>query len=206
MAKFDLITIARQYGAGGSDLARVLGQKLGWPVLDRDIIRHAAESLKTDEASTRHLDETVETTFQTIAKGFVAAVPEAMIEPTYEVDVDELARATHRVITAAGTRTPLIAVGHGVQCLFGERPGTLHVRVVAPLAQRAANIATRSGQDIERATEETQRRDADRARYLRHHFNRDNNDPMLYSAQFNTAQLTVEEVADAIVGMVSASR
>lgn len=198
MAKFDLITIARQFGAGGSDLALVLGKKLGWPVLDRDIIRQAAGSLKTDEASAKHLDETVETTFQTIAKGFVAAVPEAMIEPTYEVDVDELARATHRVIVAAGARAPLIVVGHGVQCLFGDRPGTLHVRVVAPLAQRAANIAARQGMDVEAATDETNRRDADRARYLRHHFGRDNNDPMLYSVQFNTAQLTVEEIAEAI--------
>jgi cytidylate kinase len=200
--RVDLITIARQFGAGGSELARALGDALGWPVLDRDIIHAAAAQLHTDAASTEHLDESVQTTLQTVLQGFAHTVPEVSIEPAYEVDPDELARATHRVLAAAAEKPPLIVVGHGVQCLFANRPGTLHVRVVAPVAVRAGAIASRMNLDDSTARVETEKRDKDRARYLRHHFDCDNSDPILYSVQFNTAQLSVPSVARAIFELV----
>jgi len=200
--RIDLITIARQFGAGGSELARELGQAIGWPVLDRDIIHAAAAQLHTDAASMEHLDESVQTTLQTVLQGFAHTVPEVSIEPAYEVDPDELARATHRILATAAEKPPLIVVGHGVQCLFSKRPGTLHVRVVAPVAVRAGAIASRMNLDEVGARAETEKRDKDRARYLRHHFACDNNDPILYSVQFNTSQLSVPNIVRAIAELV----
>ncbi|HSO35304.1 MAG TPA: cytidylate kinase family protein, partial [Labilithrix sp.] len=120
-SKLDLVTIARQFGAGGSDLAQVLGKSLGWPVLDREIIHAAAERLHADEAYAANLDEYVASALQKIAKGFALAIPEYAVEPAYDIDPDDLARATHQVILAAARTVPLIVVGHGVQCLFASR-------------------------------------------------------------------------------------
>ena len=202
MSKIDLVTIARQFGAGGSDLGQALSQSLGWPVLDRAIIHDAAARLHADEAQAMSVDEYVASALAKLAKGFALGVPEFAIEPAYEIDPEELARATHQVILAAAKSVPLIIVGHGVQCLFAARTDALHVRVVAPVAKRAACIAERSKLELAAATTEVQQRDAQRARYLRHHFGCDNNDPMLYDAQFNTAQLSVAEVASAITQIV----
>jgi cytidylate kinase len=205
MSKIDLVTIARQFGAGGSDLAQALSKSLGWPVLDRGIIHDAAERLHTDEARASGVDEYVASALAKLAKGFALGVPEFAIEPAYEVDPDELARATHDVIRAAVKSAPLIIVGHGVQCLFAARPNALHVRVVAPVDKRAICIAERLKLDLAAATTEVHQRDTQRARYLRHHFGCDNNDPMLYDAQFNTAHLSVAEVASAITQIVCVS-
>ncbi|MDB5215578.1 MAG: Cytidylate kinaselike family [Myxococcaceae bacterium] len=202
MSKIDLVTIARQFGAGGGDLAQALSQSLGWPVLDREIIHDAAARLHADEARATSVDEYVASALSKIAKGFALGLPEYAIEPAYEVDPDDVARATHEVIRAAAKSTPLIIVGHGVQCVFASRPGSLHVRVVAPVEKRAACIAERSKMELAAATTEVQQRDTQRARYLRHHFGCDNNDPMLYDAQFNTAHLSVAEVASAITEIV----
>ena len=204
MAKIDLVTIARQFGAGGSDLALELSKVLGWAVLDREIIHDAAERLHADEARAANVDEYVTGVLQKLAKGFALGVPEYAIEPAYEVDPDEVARATHQVILGAVKSVPLIVVGHGVQCLLKSRPSTLHVRMVAPVAKRAACVAERLQLELAEATAEVQRRDGQRARYLRHHFGCDNNDPMLYDVQFNTAQLSVAEVAGAIAQLVNA--
>jgi cytidylate kinase len=205
MPKIDLVTIARQFGAGGSDLAQSLSKSLGWPVLDRAIIHDAAERLHADEALASGVDEYVASTLAKLAKGFALGVPEFAIEPAYEVDPEELARATHDVIRAAVKSAPLIIVGHGVQCLFAARPNSLHVRVVAPVAKRATCIAERLEIDLAAATTEVRQRDTQRARYLRHHFGCDNNDPMIYDAQFNTARLSVAEVASAITQIVCVS-
>jgi cytidylate kinase len=77
------------------------------------------------------------------------------------------------------------------------------VRVVAPLAHRAATVASRAGIDPSAATAETERRDAHRARYLKHHFGCDNNDPTLYSVQFNTARLSTDAIVAAIATLVA---
>jgi cytidylate kinase len=205
MSKVDLVTISRQFGAGGSDLARALGQSLGWHVLDREIIHGAAEGLHANEALAANLDEYVATALQKIARGFALAVPEYAIDPAYEIDPDELARATHQVIRAAAKSVPLIVVGHGAQCLFASRPQTLHVRVVAPVPKRASSIAERLKLEVGAATTEVHHRDTERARYLRHHFGADINDPTLYDVQFNTARLSVAAVASAVTQIVRTS-
>lgn len=202
--KLDLVTIARQFGAGGSDLAQALGKSLGWPVLDREIIHAAAERLHADEACAANLDEYVASALQKLAKGFALAIPEYAVEPAYDIDPDDLARATHQVILAAARTVPLIVVGHGVQCLFASRPSALQVRVVAPVPKRAACIAERLKIDPGAATTEVHHRDAQRARYLRHHFGADNNDPTLYDVQLNTNHLELAELAGALTQMVRA--
>lgn len=202
MSKLDLVTISRQFGAGGSDLALALGQSLGWHVLDREIIHAAAQQLHADEALAANVDEYVATALQKIAKGFALAVPEFAIEPAYEVDPDELARATHQFILAAAKSVPLIVVGHGAQCLFASRPHTLHVRVVAPVPKRATGVAARLKLEVGAATTEVHHRDTERARYLRQHFGADINDPTLYDVQFNTARLSVAKVASAVTEIV----
>lgn len=200
--KIDLIAIARQFGAGGSDLARALGDELKWPVLDREIIRGAAEELHTDEANAACFDEHVQGVVAKLARDFALSVPEYVVDPSYEVDPDDLARATHKVIRSAVANAPIIVVGHGVQCLFKTRPRTLVVRVVAPVDARAKRVAERLGMTEEAAHDEVKRRDGQRARYLRHHFGCDNNDPTLYDVQLNTARLTLTEVARAIGQLV----
>jgi cytidylate kinase len=205
VTKIDLVTIARQFGAGGSDLALALSKSLGWPVLDREIIHAAAEQLHADQARAEDVDEYVTTALQKLAQGFALGVPEYAVEPAYEIDPDELARATHQVILAAAKTAPLIVVGHGVQCLLASRPSALHVRVVAPAPKRAVCVADRLKLELDAASAEVHHRDTQRARYLRHHFSADNNDPMLYDVQFNTARLSVAEVASAIAQMVAAS-
>jgi cytidylate kinase len=202
MSKLAVVTIARQFGAGGSDLALALSASLGWPVLDREIIHGAAAQLHADEARAASVDEYVASALQKLAQGFALGVPEYAIEPAYEVDPEELARATHQVILAAAKSVPLIVVGHGVQCLLASRPDTLHVRVVAPASKRAASVAERLKLELSAATTEVHERDTQRARYLRHHFGADNNDPMLYDVQFNTAHLSVAELASTITQLV----
>lgn len=203
MNRVDVITIARQVGAGGSELGQALAKRLGWRVVEREIIHAAAKELDTDAEHTAHLDEYVQSTLARIGKDFIFGIPEGYIEPTYEVDPDELAKASHRFIVSAAERNaPLIIIGHGAQCLLAQRPGTLHVRVTAPPVYRADCIAKRMNVTLDEAKAEVEKRDKQRAAYLRHHFNVDNNDPNLYSLQFNTAAICVTDVTDTITRLV----
>jgi cytidylate kinase len=197
---FEIVTIARQFGAGGGDLAVALGKALGFPVLDRGIIHAAATQIDADVTHASGVDEYAATALERVMSGFASAIPEYAVEPAYEVDPE--ARAAPTVGKAAARTAPLVVVGHGAQCLLAARPATLHVRVTAPFDVRARCVAERTSVSEAAAAEEVRRRDADRARYLRHHFGADSNDPKLYSVQFNTARLPVAEVTRIVVSIV----
>jgi cytidylate kinase len=205
MGRADVITIARQYGSGGADLAKALGARLGWPVLEREIIRAAAERLHAKEHDLELVDEYAKTALDRIGAVISLGLPEyAPTGPTYEVDPDHLAKVEHAVIRAAAETPPLILVGHGAQCLLRKRPATFHVKVVAPAEQRARAIAQRKAIALAAAQDEVRRRDKERERYLLHHFGCDTNDPMLYGIQVNTAFVSIDEAASAIVALVTA--
>src|SRR5438067_7278382 len=138
----DVITIGREFGAGGSELAAALGERLGWPVLDRDLPARVARRLGLEETAVERLDEHAPTLLSRVALAMLACPPEAplFVDTTDVLSPDAVAGATRVEIEQAVTAAPLVIVGHGGQCLLRARPGTLHVRLVAPPADRVARI------------------------------------------------------------------
>ncbi len=208
MGRFDLITVARQVGAGGSELAQSLGSHLGWPVLEHEVVRAAATVLGVTQDALEPMDEYALSALERFGSSFYAGLPE--LAPSsgaaYHVDPDRLARAEHAVLRAAAGSPPVILVGHGAQCLFRARPSALHVRVVAPLDARARRVASRASMPFEAARSEVKRRDRDRDRYLRHHFACDTHDAMLYAVQINTSVVSTEDAVAMLAALVTSPR
>jgi len=130
-----LITVSREFGAGGSDLASELGSRLKWPVLDHDIVHRVAERLRLDDGTVEPFDEHPPSLLARIATVLIVPLPGMYSFPAAD-DVpshDAIAGATRRVIEDAAKSLPLIVVGHGAQCIFEDWTDTLSVRLVAPL-------------------------------------------------------------------------
>jgi cytidylate kinase len=202
----DLITVSREFGAGGSDLARFVGDELQWPVLDRDLVHLVAERLRLEPHHVEAVDEQPPGLLtRLIASALLMAPPELPTEmQTDRLHPDSVAAAARAAILAAAEAPPLIVVGHASQCLFRHRPGTLHIRLVAPLALRLRRVCTRVPCDSARAVAETRRMDQARAAYVRRHHATDWRDPLLYDMQFNTGRVSIEEAARMVVQAVNA--
>ena len=200
----DLITITREFGAGGSELAAALGGQLGWRVLDQDIARLVAERLGVAVEQVSARDEHAPGILERIGSVVLRTSPELM--PAPEVlrmpAPDDIAGAVRALLTEAAATPPLIVVGHGAQALFHGRPRTLHVRLVAPLADRVRRICHRTGCTGGDAVGLAHRMDAERIFYVRHYHERDWHDPLLYHLQVNTAALDIDEATRAVLGVV----
>lgn len=204
MSIIQLITISREFGAGGSELAARVGEQLGWPVLDHDIIHRVAERVRLDDDTVERMDEH--------SPSFLARIASVLIVPQPEIfsfaqngdltSHDAIAEAALEVITEMARRPPVVIVGHGAQCIFAGRADALHVRVVAPHADRSARVQRRLR--VARGMAETLMREADRDRqaYVQRHFHRDWHNPLLYDLWLNTARVTIDEGAVAIVDLV----
>jgi cytidylate kinase len=208
MQPVTLLTITREFGAGGSELAAELGRRLGWRVLDREIVSLVARRLgvaRTDvEARDEHapgLLERIGTSLLRTSPDFVAA-PETVRLP----DPAEIAAASREVLLEAAASPPLVVVGHGGQSLFHGRPDALHVRLVAPLESRVRRICGRSPSGEREAAALAQRMDAERVAYVRRYFGRDWHDPLLYDLQVNTRAIGIAEAAAMVLQLVDGRR
>lgn len=202
----DIITISREHGSGGSEIAHGVGERLGWAVLDHDLVHRVAERLRCEDEIVERFDEHPPKLLARIASVLLMAPPElpVSIDAASIPNGDRIAAAARAVIRAAADAPPLVVVGHGAQCIFRGRPDALHVRVVAPLDERVRRLQARHGWDAARARAEAERADADRREYLRRYFQSDLNDPLLYDLQVNTARLTVEQVVELITSVARA--
>jgi len=199
-----LITVSREFGAGGSDLAHELGARLKWPVLDHDIVHRVAERLRMDDGTVEPFDEHPPSLLARIATVLIVSVPGMYSYPTAaEVPThDAIADATRRVIEDAARSLPLIVVGHGAQCIFEDRIDTLSVRLVAPVRLRVSRVAARQKIGHPVAAELVRRADEDRQAYIQRYFQRDWRSELLYDLQMNTGTIGISEVATMVTRLV----
>ena len=202
-AMVQLVTISREYGAGGSELGVLLGQKLGWPVLDHELVRKLAARLRCEESEVKAMAEHAPTFFERLAAAAVVTAPESRVHSTpWPTDPDCVAAAAREVLLEAAQNPPLIIVGHGGNCLFSGRRDVLRVRVTAPFDERVERVARRSGMTRQQSAAEVRRRDADRQQYLQRYYRRDVNDPCGYDLQINTGTIPLEAAAQLVLAVV----
>jgi cytidylate kinase len=200
-----LITVSREYGAGGSELGVLLGEHLGWRVLDRDLARRIAGRLRCADRTIETMVERAPTLLERVTAAFTVVPAEAPIlpDPSAALDPDHLVEASRAVLREAVRELPLIIIGHAANCLFGDRPDVLRIRVTAPYDLRVRRVAQRSGVSPAAAADDVRHHDDNRRQYLERYYRCDTNDPGAYDLQINTATIPLNTAADLVRGIVN---
>jgi cytidylate kinase len=200
-----LITISRQYGAGGSDLAARVAATLGWRVVDNELVERVAARAGLTAEDVAQREERVSTFIERLARTVVAATPELVVPPeaggTAEVD---LVRLTERVVEEVAAEGRVVLVGRAAPAVLARERDAIHVKVVAPRDWRIRAVIERLGVPMEEAARLTEETDRNRARYHRQHYQRDWADPANYHLVLNTAALGLDGAAEVIVARARA--
>jgi hypothetical protein len=198
-----LITISREYGAGGSELGVLLGKELGWRVLDHELVQQLAARLRCEEGEVVAMDEHAPSFLERLAAVAVVTAPESRAHSKpWSTDPDCIAAAAREVLQEAASKLPLIVVGHGGNCLFRGRADVLRVRVTAPFDVRVRRVAKRTGLTPAQAAAEVRRKDSDRQQYLQRYYHSNLNDPCEYDLQVNTAAVPLEAAARVVLALL----
>ncbi|HEU5349283.1 MAG TPA: cytidylate kinase-like family protein [Ktedonobacterales bacterium] len=193
------ITIARLYGSGGGEVARRVARRLGWHLVDHDVVVQVAHQLGITEEEAEDLDERTEgfilralnsmsLMYPTVVENMVPSPEPATRERTYQ-------NALHRVIELAVEEGNAVIVGRGAGAMLANRRDVLRVYIVAPMAQRIAYVARREGLDEVSARKRIQTRDNDRRRYVQAQYRLHPEDPVLYDLTINTEILSLDAAA-----------
>lgn len=201
------ITMSREYGSGGGEIAARLAHRLGWQLIDHAVIEQTARELGVYESEVeQHDEEYVASTLSRILGGiqsFVAALPTPGAPPGSAStpppqDTRAYQDTLRQIITAAANAGHVIIVGRGGQVLFADSRDVLHIRVVAPLELRVTYVARREGLDTDAARKRIEAKDRARTRYMQTQFHCQHEDPHLYDLVIDTAILDLESAVDLI--------
>jgi len=176
-----VITVSRQYGSLGNVVVNMVAQRLGYRVAMRDLINQAALRAGSPVVALAVIDE----------------LHLLGISPTSE-EYQAYIRAVQTVIEELAAEGNVILAGRGGQAVLHNRPGVLHVKIIAPLEIRAQRLAERHGIPLQAARAQARASDRERRLYLKRFYDLDWNDPLLYDLVINTARLTPEAACDLI--------
>ena len=199
-----LITISRQFGAGGSQVARQVAERLGWRVVDNELIEEVAARAGLPKEHVAEREERVSTFVERLARTLAAASPDVFPPPDSAgaiVDVPEtdLVRITETVVAEIAAQGKVVLVGRAAPAVLSREADALHVKLVAPRAFRIQVAASRLGCAADKAALVLDQTDKNRARYLREYYRRDWDDPVNYHLVLNTGVLGFDGATEMIV-------
>lgn len=194
------VTVSREYGSGGGEVARRLAARLGWQLIDHEIIVQVARDMQISEAEVEAYDERSESTVSLILNSMRAIHPAmfAVAPDSFASDSQVYRDSLTRVVEAAATAGEAVIVGRGSQMILRENRDILHVRIVAPLEKRIAYVMRREGVDRNSAESRIHLKDHDRQRYLQAEYHHHPNEAHLYDLIVNTGVLDLDSVVDLI--------
>ena len=200
-----IITISRQYGSGGSEIAARVATALGWALLDNALVERVAARLGRTPVEVQAIEERIPSLAERLADALALGSPEivspalsAPLPPTEE----RLLEVTERVIDDAIARGSVVLVGRGAQSYLAKRSDTLHVLCYAPKPALVARVMQRDNIDMAAATKRVEDTNKRREQYVRRYWHRDWIAPENYHLCLNTEFLGIEGTASLIVQVV----
>lgn len=183
-----VITISREPGSGGTEIARKLAQELKMDIVGAQIIQKIAESADISAKLIESLDEKQITRRDDWLS--------SLIENRH-LWVDAYLRHLTKVIGTIGKQGNFIIVGRGAQYILPPED-TFRLRFIADMEVKIKNVMRDFGSSREDAVKYVIKTDSDRRAYLRKYFNADVTNPSDYDMVINTGKLGIDGAVETV--------
>ena len=195
------ITISREYGSGGGEIATRLASYLGWQLIDHEIVERVASELGTSIEEAEAHDERTEGILARAFKNLQFLEPAYMAGASSEAflrNEETYLKTVSRIVHAAAAHGNLFIVGRGSQVLLTQQRDVLHVRIIAQFEKRVDYVMKREGIDRTTAASRIKLKDRDRTKHLETAFHRKPEDTYLYDIVLSTSFLDLDSAVEII--------
>jgi cytidylate kinase len=212
-----VITISRQYGSGGDEIATRVCEMLGYRYFDKKLMAEVAldvglsptEIVDFSEDNYRALGFLERLLGRGRSPRVVAQVGHwtedtrgARIKESAELDEAQTITFVQSIVEAAYQHGKVVIVGRGGQAILKDSPGVFHVQVQAPLELQSQRLHELEKVSLAEAREIALKHDRATADYLKRFHHIDWLNPHLYDLVINTKKFGVEAAAQLIVSAV----
>ena len=190
-ARIDYITISRELGSGGEEVARILSDLMKWQLFDKEILDYMAKNMNVHVRALESVDER--------SMGWMEDWLKPVFASKSDEHVEQLSYYKHlgKVLLVISKHGQAIIVGRAAGLLLPREKG-LSVRVTAPFELRCKRYAQQNHISIEEATSIVKEADKTQNRFVKNFLEKDVNDSRYYDIVCNTEKISPVSVAKVI--------
>ena len=183
-----IVTVEREYGSGGGEIAQMLSTHLGWKLWDQLLTEEIARLANCPKAVVEVREERTDPLYYRLFKSFLRGSYEGSLNAhkLNVVDSESILKITERVVQHAAKTGNSVIVGRGSQHFLRSRPDTLRVFHYAPREDKVRRLLAR-GKSQNEAQQLVDTVDRERADFIQKYFHVEWPDRGVYHTMINTA-------------------
>jgi cytidylate kinase len=182
------ITIEREFGCGGSAIASLLAQRLGWKLWDHELTKEIARLTNSTPQAVEKREWKDDPAVYRVFKSFLRGAFEGALPPTDRLellDSRRIATVSEQVVNHALSGGPCVIVGRGSQYFLRNRKDVFRTFLYASRDYKIHRLIC-AGTPEPDAIEQVDTIDRDRAEFVKKYLKLDWPDHHLFDAMFNT--------------------
>lgn len=196
----NIVTIEREYGSGGGEIAQLLAKQLGWKLWDQLLTEEIARLAECPKAVVERREERTDPLYYRLFKSFLRGSYEGSINAhkLKVVDSESILKITERVVQHAAKTGNSVIVGRGSQQFLRNREDTFRVFLYAPRGDKVRRLLAR-GKTENEAEQLVDTVDRERADFIQKYFRVEWPDRAIYHTMINTTigdQAVVHTILD----------
>lgn len=166
-----VITIEREYGSGGADIAKKLAARLDWKLWDQLLTNEIARFMECDCGVVEKHEEKRDPLFYRLIKGFMRGSYEGSVNAPHVkiADTDCIREVAEKVVKRAADEGECVIVGRGAAYYLQGRADAFHVFVYAPFEEKVRRLQAQ-GKSGSEAVQLAETVDRDRAAFIKQYF------------------------------------
>ena len=191
LSKNVVITISREYGSGGRYVGRLIAEKLGIKLYDKEFIKKIAEETGLSEEYVENNEQKREA-LSALNSGYYFGLSNS----------DELFVKESELIKEVSSNKSCVIVGRCADFILKDKDNVIKVFVYSNIDDKIKRATKIYGFDKKIAEKEIKRIDKLRANHYKYYTDKEWNDYSNYDICINSDVLGVEKSADMICNMV----
>ena len=183
-----IVTIEREYGSGGGEIAQLLAQKLGWKLWDQLLTEEIARLADCPKSVVEGREEKTDPLYYRLFKSFLRGSYEGSLNAhkLKVVDSECILKFTEQVVQHAAKTGNSVIVGRGSQQFLRKRQDALRVFLYAPREDKVRRLRAR-GKSEQEAEQLVDTVDRERVDFIQKYFHVEWPDRVVYHTMINTA-------------------
>jgi len=166
-----VLTIEREYGSGGGEIAAALAQRLGWKLWDQALTNEIARQMECDCRVVEQREEKRDPLFHRLLMAFMRGSHEGSLNaPRLKIaDAECIREVTEQVVKEAAQCGGCVIVGRGSAYYLENRHDAFHVFIYAPFQEKVKRLMA-EGKSEREAAHLAETVDRDRAAFIEQYF------------------------------------
>lgn len=191
-----IISIGRQHGSGGREIARLLAQKLGIKCYDKEIVDEAAKHSDFSRDLINAYDEKRMSAFMLHAGGYG-------LNENFRLNM-QVVSAQFDAIREIASKGDCIFVGRCADYILRDRSDLVSVFILGDMDERLKCLERRQGLDEAAARKKIKEVDKDRSSFYKYYSDQVWGDAQNYDLCINSSRLGVEGTVKVIMDYIKA--